>query len=76
MKVFNYFISYFYTTKEFYFGFGNCNNSRNKPIKLIKDIQELEKLIQENFEFKEVKIMSYKILNCEEGDVKHGYKKQ
>lgn len=76
MKVFNYFISYFYTTKEFDFGFGNCNNSRNKPIKSIKDIQELEKLIQENFGFKELKIISYKILNCEKGDGKHGYKKQ
>ena len=49
VKVFNYFISYFYTTKEFYFGFGNCNNSRNKPIKLIKDIQELEKINTRKF---------------------------
>lgn len=75
MKVFNYFISYFFTTKEFNFGIGNCNNSRNKPIKTIEDIQELEKLIQENFGLKEVKIMSYKILNCVKGDGKHGHKK-
>lgn len=76
MKVFNYFISYFFTTKEFNFGFGNCNNNTNRPIKSIKDIQELEKLIQENFGFNEVKIMSYKILNCKKGDKKHEYKKQ
>ncbi len=76
MKVFNYFISYFFTTKEFNFGFGNCNNSRNKPIKTINDIQEIEKLIQKNCGLKEVNIMSYKILNCEKGDGKHEYKKQ
>ena len=76
MKVFNYFISYFYTTKEFSFGFGNCNSNMNRPIKSINDILELEKLIQEDCGLKEVKIMSYKILNCEKGDGKHGYKKQ
>lgn len=76
MKVFNYFISYFYTTKEFGFGFGNCNNNTNRPIKSIKDIQELEKLIQKNFNFKEVSIISYKILNYKERGVKHEHRKK
>lgn len=60
--MYKYFVSYNYA-KENGFGFGRFELTRNKKIKSVDDIFEVEKLLKEkNKDFNTIIILNYKLL--------------
>lgn len=59
-----YFITYF-LKKEYGFGFGNVQVSKNKEIETIEELQEIQEIIKKDCNVDEITIINYKLLRKE-----------
>lgn len=64
--MYKYFVSYNHISEND-FGFGRCEVIRNKKIKNIDDILEIEEMLKiKNKDFIKIIILNYKLLNKED----------